>query len=639
MYRCTSEGWIQYDCFDTKFLNGIPCDFTPHDFCYPVKPTHCHHDIWKVCHRHQLWPEKLPSLNGDLISYLAATPEWENYLFSGLSLYYEPYELYQWLAHGEPDDPIFGFDKSWLEGNGYAVSDGSSSPKRMSFGWMLSLPSGKRLVECSGPVYGVESSHRAEATGLLSVLKFVVHLSEYCNRPIPKRLHFASDNRGLIQRVKSRKEFTFNYTTNTLTPDWDLIKAIHTQYTKFEESTLEHVKGHQDKKVAYEDLPLVAQLNVDADMEAGNYALNNSYRQDSFTTCDPIAGAQLYINDTVITNNYRQQIRYSAAMPDYMTKLQEIYNWHDETITRIDFTTRKQAITRFENKIFLFKFQHRCLPTQAHKAKCDGGSDVCPLCQSLDDQDHFMCCRSPSLCEVWGKEMTTFRNYLEHLETAPTIVDAFMSLLYSIRHNQKPPPFPTVDAIKNAMSTQLNIGKWAWIRGYWTEAWARIQHRYLVQNDMIESNRTGIIWMKKVIQKLWYMAIAGWQAHNVGVHGTSVKLDMDLRQRAIARIDQLYELRSKVVPTHIDYLFPQVMDDFVENSSTSQLRTWIKQYEAAIYHSVTIQKQASLVKTKTLSSYFNITKKSKRTPPPKRIHKVRRTLQKNKISKYLVNDG
>ncbi len=35
--------------------------------------------------------------------------------------------------------------------------------------------------------------------------------------------------------------------------------------------TLEHVKGHQDDHTPYEDLDLEAQLNMDADKEAGNY--------------------------------------------------------------------------------------------------------------------------------------------------------------------------------------------------------------------------------------------------------------------------------------------------------------------------------------------------------------------------------
>jgi hypothetical protein len=57
-----------------------------------------------------------------------------------------------------------------------------------------------------------------------------------------------------------------------LKPDWDLVEAIVSQVSQAKfKVTYKHVKGHQDNNTPYEELPFLAQLNVDADKYAGQY--------------------------------------------------------------------------------------------------------------------------------------------------------------------------------------------------------------------------------------------------------------------------------------------------------------------------------------------------------------------------------
>ena len=63
-----------------------------------------------------------------------------------------------------------------------AVSDGSTKEfnRHGSFGWVLSSISGTRLVRGMGPVRGrLVYPYRAEATGLLSVLRFLLRFREF----------------------------------------------------------------------------------------------------------------------------------------------------------------------------------------------------------------------------------------------------------------------------------------------------------------------------------------------------------------------------------------------------------------------------------------------------------------------------
>ena len=45
----------------------------------------------------------------------------------------------------------------------------------------------------------------------------------------------------------------------------DLVKAIKDIMPQFPNLTIKHVKGHQDCRTAYRNLPLEAQLNIDFD--------------------------------------------------------------------------------------------------------------------------------------------------------------------------------------------------------------------------------------------------------------------------------------------------------------------------------------------------------------------------------------
>jgi hypothetical protein len=129
-----------------------------------------------------------------------------------------------------------------------------------------------RLEICSGPAYGTGSSHRAEATGMLSAARFLFHLAQYCNSPIVNQLVYISDNKGLITRMRQQQEYKTCFPNVTLAPDWDLTEAIHDSNQHLAEPPkYRHVLGHQDKMTHYTQLPLTARLNVDADEAAGAF--------------------------------------------------------------------------------------------------------------------------------------------------------------------------------------------------------------------------------------------------------------------------------------------------------------------------------------------------------------------------------
>jgi hypothetical protein len=112
------------------------------------------------------------------------------------------------------------------------VSDGSDTDEAMSFGWILGTKSGRPLVQNYGPGFGIPSSHRAEAWGMLSGARFLLHYTIYTRHPIPEhvKVESMSDNKGLIHCATDQKTYTSVYANSMLAPDWDITEEIRATF-------------------------------------------------------------------------------------------------------------------------------------------------------------------------------------------------------------------------------------------------------------------------------------------------------------------------------------------------------------------------------------------------------------------------
>jgi hypothetical protein len=99
---------------------------------------------------------------------------------------------------------------------------------------------------------------------------------EYCHETRAAPFRFITDNQGLIRRVMKSLAYDDPYPNSTLVANWDGVNEIGTTLKKMPiEHSFQHIKGHEDDKIAYANLPLDTKLNVDADTEAGEYRYYN----------------------------------------------------------------------------------------------------------------------------------------------------------------------------------------------------------------------------------------------------------------------------------------------------------------------------------------------------------------------------
>jgi hypothetical protein len=195
----------------------------------------------------------------------------------------------------------------------------------------MSLPNGKRLARCSGPVYGpFGTSFRAEGYGFLSVSHFPLRLHKFCNIEPTWRIQLMTDNLGLLTRVEKSLPHPDPFPNMTLKPDWDVTnKIVVTLQAMTFNPILAHIKGHQDDHAIYEDLPLTAQLNVNADKEAGYYQSMYPAQRPIIPRL-PSNRVQLHIANQVISLKVKQTIRDAFTVPPYKAYLQRRNNWSQD---------------------------------------------------------------------------------------------------------------------------------------------------------------------------------------------------------------------------------------------------------------------------------------------------------------------
>jgi hypothetical protein len=159
-----------------------------------------------------------------------------------------------------------------------------------------------------------------------------------------------TDNKGLLTQLETSLPYIEPFPNLTLSADWDVTNEIVCSIRQLQtHTTLAHVKGHQDDHVPYDDLPLDAQLNVDADAEAGYY-------QQMFPAQRPLIPrlpsnhAQLHISGQVICSHVKSRIREAFTVPNYQQYLEARFKWTSQEHATVDWKAYTQSIGRFRTQ-------------------------------------------------------------------------------------------------------------------------------------------------------------------------------------------------------------------------------------------------------------------------------------------------
>ena len=164
------------------------------------------------------------------------------------------------------------------------------------------------------------NSYRSEGYGLLALLCFLHRLAEFIQLREPWQGVIATDSKSLIDTIYGPKYLQlgsiqatdFRRPLDPLSPEWDVVIGVQQLLKSMPRITLQHIKGHQDRTTDYHRLPLLAQLNVDADELANKYQQDHGSHQPNVLLTQ-WAGAHLIFPSGTVTSKYEKAIRYQAS--------------------------------------------------------------------------------------------------------------------------------------------------------------------------------------------------------------------------------------------------------------------------------------------------------------------------------------
>ena len=114
-------------------------------------------------------------------------------------------------------------------------------------------------------------SYRAECSGLLSILRFLIRLAEFSYVFDDWSGVIGTDSQSMLDRLFCKPVLAHTAqppslaALDPLLPEWDLVVEIQSSLRILPGVSIVYVQAHQDDKRPVDQLHLMAELNVEAD--------------------------------------------------------------------------------------------------------------------------------------------------------------------------------------------------------------------------------------------------------------------------------------------------------------------------------------------------------------------------------------
>jgi hypothetical protein len=489
-----------------------------------------------------------------------------------------------------------------------------------AYGWILSSDSGERLVCGMGPARGYKPTpYRAEGVGMLSLLRFLIRLAEFTCKFDQWHGIIATDSKSLLDTLfgtalsaQDCQAIKTLQSTDALQADWDVVVEIHRALAVLPGITLRHIKGHQDRKTRYDNLTLLAQLNVDVDHLAGEYQQQHG-RARPQVLMSPHARAHFVQNDVTITSNFSVSLRHHASSAPLMTYMQKRHNWTQATINAVNWEAHGNSLRReLKHRTHLIKLVHNILPTNAHIHRRDPFRCICPSCnREKEDWVHVLRCTERSR-SIWrGSLLTDLHSFCVTEHTCPKLQNLLLDALRSWL--RAPPTIEfTVDPIfysstlTRLIHQQNRIGWGELFRGRFSKEWARVQDDiYWQQADTLPTSKmTGLRWQVKLIRRIWEKWYSLWKMRNQAIHGHDLSTRQAAERRETFRsLDEIYNARHHFEPSVQGLLLPSVADH--RQVPLWVTRNWLSSHQRIFHDSAQRVRKAAIQGVRSIRTYFH----------------------------------
>ena len=116
---------------------------------------------------------------------------------------------------------------------------------------------------------------------------------------------------------------------------------------------LYHVESHQDKKTAYDLLPLPVQLNIQADKLAETRRLQST--GDSRSPLFSTTKAHLILDEDTITKRFSHHISFQYQQREMLAYLINRYGWTSHIFNSVKWEAIAMNVKHFNHRSFYVK--------------------------------------------------------------------------------------------------------------------------------------------------------------------------------------------------------------------------------------------------------------------------------------------
>ena len=414
-------------------------------------------------------------------------------------------------------------------------------------------------------------------------------------------------------------------TSVTLTPDWDILNEIRWSMTQagIAGCTFSHIQGHQDRKKAYQKLPLRAQLNVDADALATAYQVQYGQALPNVLML-PHAAVSLQFSYGTCTSNIPTAIRHAASYQPLASYIRSRNQWTQAQFDRINWTALKHAIKRKnKQRIHLTKLVHDLLPTNKIVHRHNMSAQKCPSCTQCtqEDRDHIMKCNDNQRAAWRADTLIAVGNRCKQLNTDPglsIVLTQGLSNWLNGHEELSCSGFP--QKYHKVIHHQNSIGWRQVFNGRMVVEWARLQDDYVYLQKIRGTDagtpptirtthqgkraRNGTQWTGDIIVTLWDQWHIVWTMRNTVIHGH----DQDTRARQIRkndlqRLQSIYDQKHMMEPSAQELLFPSVEEHQQQRGPTA-IHNWLSIHETTFIQSVKQATKRAIQGVRSLKTYF-----------------------------------
>ena len=482
-----------------------------------------------------------------------------------------------------------------------AVSDGSVIDFCMSFGWVVGTTKGQTLISSLGPAYGHGTSHRAEATGIRSVSKFLATLLQYYRVQCPS-VRFIADNEAIINTCTKRQEYDKPYANVTLQSDYDLVEEIMTNISESGVvASFEWIQSHQDATSSITDLPWEARFNIEADKLASEYQRRHKQYRPRVIP-NPTNHAILNIRGCSVTAQYKETIQRAATEPAYIQYLQKKFRWSDRILSLVDWDIIPLTITKLGGTSpTVVKIMNGLLPTNSALVRIKQREDpYCPLCGEVEDEEHIYRCSHQTRIEWKRKTISTIRQFCDKTESDDYFKETICTCITQWFDTGTVTLPSHLQRYNIPVTDQENIGWIQLFRGRWATTWKSTHTKHYAGTRRYDSRS----WISNLSKIFLDAAKELWIQRNHDIHGhDATERNRRLHQVVTAEITRWSERKHEMCPIHRE-IIPSDTTTFCASRDTTILDAWIRQWRPVFKKSICDAKRMSVTNNSSIRHFF-----------------------------------